>query len=90
MMPAKAEHEDRRSQPSADNLFQAGVYGQPWWREMATNSAVSERTSKPSVLENPNGSLNGAVQSQPNGRLDDGANFHKEMSATITESGIYL
>lgn len=92
MMPAKAEHEGRRSQHIADNVFQAGAYAQPWWREMATNTAIGERTSKSSFVEHPNGSLaNGATQSQPNVRLDNGANFHKEMPATIaSQSGIYL
>ncbi|PON40747.1 Nuclear transcription factor Y subunit A [Trema orientale] len=73
-MPAKAEHEDRRPQHRADNVFQAGVYAQPWWREMATNAAIGESPSKSSFVENASR------------RLDDGANFQKEISATIAQS----
>ncbi|XP_062115353.1 nuclear transcription factor Y subunit A-1-like [Humulus lupulus] len=75
MMPGKAEHEDRRPQHSATNVFQAGVYTQPWWREMATNTgtAMDETTSKSSFVE------------RANGRVDDGGggtNFNKEVPAT--------
>ncbi|KAM6570632.1 hypothetical protein CsatB_018617 [Cannabis sativa] len=80
MMPGKAEHEERRPQLSGSNVFQTSVYSQPWWREMGTNNTgtaigESETTSKSSfVVEHANGRV-----------VDDGgdgANYHKEVSAT--------
>ncbi|GMN53612.1 hypothetical protein TIFTF001_022738 [Ficus carica] len=81
MMPGKAEHEDRRSQHSSENVLQSStVYARPWWKEAGNN----EKVSKQSFGELRNGSLvNGA-----SGGLDDGNGngLHKEMPPNVVAS----
>lgn len=87
MMPGKAEHEDRRSQHSSENVLQSStVYARPWWKEVGNN----EKVSKQSFGDLRNGSLvNGA-----SGGLDDGNGngLHKEMPPNVvaSRSGRYL
>ncbi|KAL5543455.1 hypothetical protein UlMin_007239 [Ulmus minor] len=72
-MPAKAE-----------SARQASLYAPPWWRGAGNDPAAGESISKFSVLEYPTGSLvNGAHQPQATARLDGGANFGKEMPASV-------
>ncbi|KAM1124256.1 hypothetical protein ACFX2H_039320 [Malus domestica] len=77
MMPAKSKDEDPHIKQGAQTLLQP-ICSQPWWRGVGNGSASSLVDHSNSMV------MNGAMQAQPNARLDGGvANFHKELRTTV-------
>ncbi|XP_009354754.2 nuclear transcription factor Y subunit A-1 [Pyrus x bretschneideri] len=77
MMPAKSKDEDPHIKHGAQTVLQP-IYSQPWWRGGGNGSASSLVDHSNSMV------MNGAMQAQPNARLDGGgANFHKELRTTV-------
>ncbi|GAV66999.1 CBFB_NFYA domain-containing protein [Cephalotus follicularis] len=87
IMPSKLENGDRRLDHGAQSMSQSSVYSQPWWRGVGDSASLSENTLKLSSVEHLNGSFtDGAIQSQANVGLHNGANFIKLQTTVTSQS----
>ncbi|KDP43479.1 hypothetical protein JCGZ_16766 [Jatropha curcas] len=83
-MPAKSENENHRLEQTTQTVLQSAIYSQPWWRGVGNSLNFGETASKSSSAKNLNGSQpDGAIQSQANSGLDNGANTNKDVQISV-------